>query len=79
MCVYIVINATILQVMLWYMDSAIVLKCNGYGLEFWLAGHLGESSEHWRGRHGMGMYNNSHNINDYYTSFPKNGYTIMLR
>ena len=40
MSVYIAIIATILQVTLWHMDSAPALKCNGYGLESWLAGHL---------------------------------------
>ena len=29
--------------------SAAALKCNGYGLESWLAGHLHQGSVHWRG------------------------------
>ena len=40
MCIYIVIIAKILQVMLWCMDTVPVLKCGGYGLESWLAGHF---------------------------------------
>ena len=32
MCVYTAVVATILQVTLWHLDSAPVLKCNGYGL-----------------------------------------------
>ena len=35
--------------MLWWMDSAAALKCNDYGLEFSLAGHLGKGSVHCRG------------------------------
>ena len=45
MCIYI---STILPVMLWHVDSAPALKCNGYGLESWLAGHLDKSIIHWR-------------------------------
>ena len=52
-CVYIAIFATIPQVMQWHMDSAPALKCNGYGLKSWLAGHLEKGSVHWRGRPGM--------------------------
>ena len=40
MCVYKAITATILQMTPWHKDSAPVLKCSGYGLESWLAGHL---------------------------------------
>ena len=29
-----------MAVTLWCMDSAATLKCNGYGLESWLAGHV---------------------------------------
>ena len=48
MCVYVTIIAMILQVMLWHVESAPALKCNGYGLESWLAGHLEKDSVHWR-------------------------------
>ena len=52
MCVYVTIIATILAVMLWCMDSAVALKCNGNGFECSLAGHTGgdRGSVHWRGR-----------------------------
>ena len=40
MCVFIAIIAIILAVTLWFMDSAADLKCNGYGLNSLLAGHL---------------------------------------
>ena len=40
MCVCIAITAIILAVMLWHMDGAPALKCNDYGLESLLAGHL---------------------------------------
>ena len=43
MCVYIAIIATILIVMLWHMNSAAALKCNGYWLES-LEGHLEKGS-----------------------------------
>ena len=46
MCVYTAIIATRLQLMLWYVDGAPVLKCNGYGLESWLAGQLEKGSVH---------------------------------
>ena len=46
MCVYI---ATVLQVMLLLIDSAPALKCSGYKLESWLAGHLEKGNVHWRG------------------------------
>ena len=39
--------------MLWHMNSALVLKCNGCGLESWLAEHLKKDSVHWRERPGM--------------------------
>ena len=48
MCVYIAIIAAILAVTLWCVDSAAALKCNGYGLESWLAGHLNKGSVHWK-------------------------------
>ena len=35
--------------MLWSVDSAAALKCNGYGLESLLPGHLEKGSVHWRG------------------------------
>ena len=56
MCAYIAIIAAILQVNLWCMNSATALRCNGYGLESWLARHLKKGSVHWRGRPGMQMY-----------------------
>ena len=37
---YIAIIATILAVLLWHIDSAAALKCNGSGLECSLTGHL---------------------------------------
>ena len=46
MCVYIAITAAILRMTLRPMDSAAALKCNGYGLESWLAGHLHKGSAH---------------------------------
>ena len=49
MCVYI---AIILQVMLWFVDSAPALKYHGYRLQSWLAGHLEKGSVHWRVRPG---------------------------
>ena len=52
-CVYIAIIATILQVMLCRMDCTPALKCNGYDLEFWLAGHLQKDSPNWTGRPDM--------------------------
>ena len=48
-CVYIAIIARILAVMLRRMDRAAALKCNDYGLESLLAGHLAKGSVHWRG------------------------------
>ena len=45
MCVYIAIIAAILAVMLWRMDNATALKCNGYRLESSLAGNLYKSSK----------------------------------
>ena len=53
MCVYIAIIATILQLMLWCIDSAPALKYKGYELESWLAGHFNKDSVQWRGRLGM--------------------------
>ena len=53
MCVYIAIIATFLQVTLWRVGGAPALKCNGYGLESWLAGRLEKGSVHWSGRLGM--------------------------
>ena len=53
MCIYIAVIATIQQVMLWHMDSAPALKCNGYKLESWLAGDLEKGSVDWRSRPGM--------------------------
>ena len=47
MCVYIII-ATIRAAVLWQVDSAAALKCNGYGLESSLAGHLDKGSVHWK-------------------------------
>ena len=52
MCVYMAIFyvfSIILQVMLWCMDSAAALKCNGCGLESLLAGHLDKGSVQWWG------------------------------
>ena len=41
LCVFILpLFAIILQVTLWHVDSAPALKCNGYKIESWLAGHL---------------------------------------
>ena len=40
------IIATILQVALWYVDSAPALKYISYKLESWLAGHLEKGSVH---------------------------------
>ena len=48
MCVYIIITAIILAVMLWHTDSAAALKCNGYRLESLLARHLDKDSVNWR-------------------------------
>ena len=53
LCVYNAIITKILQVMLWCVDSAPVLKCYGSELESWLAGHVEKGSVHWRGRPGM--------------------------
>ena len=53
MCVQIAIIAAILAVMLWHEDSAAALKCNDYGLESLLAGHLDKGSVHWRGKPNM--------------------------
>ena len=36
-------------------NSAPALKCNGYKLESWLAGHLEKGSVHWKGRSGIRM------------------------
>ena len=47
-CVYIALIAVILAVMLWCMDSAAALKCNGYGLESLLTGYLDQGSVHRR-------------------------------
>ena len=47
--------ATILAV-LWCVDSAAALKCNGYGLESSAAGHLDKDGVHWRWEPGMQMY-----------------------
>ena len=44
MCVYIAIFTITHAVMLWCMDSAAALQCNGYRLKAWLAGHLDKSS-----------------------------------
>ena len=44
-CVYIAIIATILPVLLWCMDSAPALKCNGNVLESWVAGHLDKEAQ----------------------------------
>ena len=46
MCVQIAIIAMILAVTLWCMDGGAALKCNGYGLESLLAGHLVKGSVH---------------------------------
>ena len=43
MCVYIAIIATIVQLMLWRMDSAPALKCNDYRLESRIARQLEKS------------------------------------
>ena len=48
MCVYIAVIAIILAVMLWQVDSAAALKCNGYRLESLSAGHLDKGSAYWR-------------------------------
>ena len=53
MCVYITIIATILVVMLWYVDSAAALKYNGYGFESSLARQLEKDSIYWRRGPGM--------------------------
>ena len=45
-CVDIAIITTTLAVMLWCVNSATALKCNGYGLEFLLAERLGKCSVH---------------------------------
>ena len=55
MCIYIAMITTVLSVMLWHADSTVALKCNGYGLESWLAGHLEKGCVHWRGP-GKRMY-----------------------
>ena len=55
-CVYIAIIAILLPVMLWHVDSALVLKYNGQGLESWLAGHWKKGSVRWRGRPSVWMY-----------------------
>ena len=39
MCVLIGIIASFLAMVLWHMGGAATWKCNGYGLEFSLAGH----------------------------------------
>ena len=44
MCVYTAIMALILAAMQLHVSSAAALKCNGYGLEFSLAGHLDKGS-----------------------------------
>ena len=44
------VDFAIIRVMLWHVDSAPFLKCNGCGLESWLAGHLVKGNVHWRGR-----------------------------
>ena len=36
------------------MDSAVALKCDDYGLESWLAGHLNHGSVHWEGVYHVG-------------------------
>ena len=46
MCVCLAIVDVILQVTLWHVDSAPALKCNGYKLKSWLAGHLEKGSVH---------------------------------
>ena len=42
-----------LAVMLWHVNSATALKCNGYGMESLLAQHLDKGSVPWRGGPGM--------------------------
>ena len=48
MCLLIAIVTTVLEVTLWHVDNAGVLKCNGYGLESLLEGHLDKVGVHWR-------------------------------
>ena len=35
--------------MLWCVDRAAALNCNGYGFESWLADYLDKGSVYWRG------------------------------
>ena len=49
MCAYVAMIATLLAVILWYMDSVPALQCNGYRLESWLAQHLEKGSAQCRG------------------------------
>ena len=53
MCVYLAKIVIILAEMLWHMDNAAAMKCNGERLESSLAGHLDKGSVHWWGGPSM--------------------------
>ena len=58
MCALIAIIATNLTVTLQHMDRAALLKCNGHGLESWLAGHLDKRGVHLRGGQYVNVWGN---------------------